>query len=67
MVEGGIRDGVGVFGEVKASVRASLLPVLNPWTGLWPANLSYSSVRLAERLTQRLCQAQDPEAIAMEI
>ena len=54
LVEGGIRGGKKASGGVKASIRASLLSALNPRTGPWPASLSYSSVRLAGGLTQRL-------------
>ena len=57
-------------GEVETSkrIRASLLPVSDLSTRLGgPASLSYSLVRLAGGLLQRLCQAQDPGAIVIEI
>ena len=66
-MEEGTRGGVGAFGGVRALVEASLLPALNPRTGLWPASSSYSLVGSAGGLTQGLRQAQDPRAIAMEI
>ena len=67
LVEKRTRGGVKASGGVGALVRASSLPALNLWTEPWPANSSYSPVRLAEGLTQGLRQAQDPGAIAMEI
>ena len=63
LVEEGIRGGVGASGGVEAS----LFPALNPQTGPWPASLSCSLVGLAGELTQGLCQARDPRAIAIEI
>ena len=67
LVEEGTRGGVGAFEGIGALVGASLLPALNPWTGPWPASLSYSPVGSAGGLTRGLRQARDLEAIAMEI
>ena len=67
LVEEGTRGGVKASGGVEALVKASLLLTLNLLTGLWPANSSCSPIRLAGRLTQELCQAQDPRTIAIEI
>ena len=51
LVEGGIKGEIRAFEGIKALVGASLLPVLNSWTGPWPASSFCSSVRLAEGLT----------------
>ena len=67
LVERGTRGGVGASRGVGALVGASLLPALNPRIGPWPASLFYSLVESAGGLTQELCQAQDPGAIAMKI
>ena len=66
-VERGTRGGVRASKGVGASVGASSLLALNPWTGPWPASSSYSPVGSAEGLIQRLRRAQDPRAIAIDI
>ena len=61
---GGTRGEIGASRGVKAlSLPTSDLPA-RPWR---LASLSCSSVRLAKRLLQGLCRAQDPGAIEMEI
>ena len=67
LVKEGTRSGVEASGGVGTLVGASSLPALNSQTGLWPASLFYSPVRLAKGLTQGLRQAQDPKAITMKI
>ena len=55
--------------EIRASegIKASSLLTLNLLTGPWPVSSSYSLVRLARELMQRLCQTQDLRAITIEI
>ena len=51
--------------EVSGGIGALLLPALDPLTGPWtPASSSSCPAGLTELLTQKLQQAQDPEAIA---
>ena len=66
-VERRTRGGVGASGEVEASLETSLLPALNPRTGLWPTSSFCSPVRSAGELMQGLHQARDSGVIAMEI
>ena len=49
---------------VEASVRALLLPMLDPLVGPWPTSSSSSPTESAGVLTQGLRQIQDPEASA---
>ena len=57
---GRIRGGVGASGEVGAL----LLPTLDLFAGLWPANSPSSLAGLTGILTQKLWQARDSGAIA---
>ena len=61
------RGRVEASGKVKALVETLLLPTLNLLTGPWPASSSCSPIRLAGGLMQKLHQAQDLGAIAIEI
>ena len=60
LVKEGIKSEIGVFGGVRALVRALvgalLLPTLNSLTRPWPTSSSCSPVRLAGELRQRLRQ-----------
>ena len=67
LVEERIRGGVGASEGVKALIKASLFPALNPQTESWPASSSCSPMRSVRRLMQGLHQAQDPKAIAIKI
>ena len=67
LVERGTKGRVEVSGGVKALVKASLLSTLNLLTRLWLANSSYFPIKLAGGLTQKLCQARDPRAVAIKI
>ena len=63
LMEKGIRGGIEAFEEVRALVKALLLPTLDFLAEPWPTSLSYF-VKLAKKLPQRLWQAHDPETIA---
>ena len=67
LVKGRTKGRVGASKGVGASVGALSLSVLNLRTEPWPASLSYSPVGSAGGLMQEFCQAQDLEAIAIEI
>ena len=67
LVEGRIRGGIEAFKRVKVLVGASLFLIFNFLTRFWSASSSCFLRRSAEGLAQRLCQAQDPRAIMMEI
>lgn len=58
---------MGAFGGIEISVETLLLLVLDFFAEPWaPANLFYSKIKSAGRLTQELYQTRDSETIAKD-